>query len=33
MSAAALIASVPVIVVGWITQRSLVRGPAQGAMK
>jgi sorbitol/mannitol transport system permease protein len=33
LSAAATIASVPVIVVGWIAQRSLVRGLAMGAIK
>ena len=33
LSAAATIASVPVIVVGWIAQRSLVRGLSMGAIK
>ena len=33
LSAAALIASIPVIVVGWIAQRSLVRGLSMGAIK
>jgi polyol transport system permease protein len=33
LCAAATIASVPVIVVGWIAQRSLVRGLAMGAIK
>jgi sorbitol/mannitol transport system permease protein len=33
LSAAATIASVPVIIVGWIAQRSLVRGLAMGAIK
>jgi len=33
LSAAATVASVPVIVVGWIAQRSLVRGLAMGAIK
>jgi polyol transport system permease protein len=33
LSAAALVASVPVIVVGWIAQRSLVRGLSMGAIK
>jgi polyol transport system permease protein len=33
LSAAATVASVPVIVVGWIAQRSLVRGLALGAIK
>src|SRR5215831_2514471 len=33
LAAAATIASVPVIVVGWIAQRSLVRGLAMGAIK
>jgi sorbitol/mannitol transport system permease protein len=33
LSAAATIASVPVIIVGWIAQRSLVRGLSMGAIK
>jgi polyol transport system permease protein len=33
LCAAATIASVPVIIVGWIAQRSLVRGLAMGAIK
>ena len=33
LSAAATVASVPVIAVGWIAQRSLVRGLAMGAIK
>jgi sorbitol/mannitol transport system permease protein len=33
LSAAALVASVPVIIVGWIAQRSLVRGLSMGAIK
>jgi sorbitol/mannitol transport system permease protein len=33
LSAAALIASIPVIIVGWIAQRSLVRGLSMGAIK
>ena len=33
LSAAATVASVPVILVGWIAQRSLVRGMAMGAIK
>ena len=33
LSAAATVASVPVILVGWIAQRSLVRGLAMGAIK
>ncbi len=33
LSAAATVASVPVIIVGWIAQRSLVRGLALGAIK
>ncbi len=33
LSAAAMVASVPVIIVGWIAQRSLVRGLAMGAIK
>jgi sorbitol/mannitol transport system permease protein len=33
LSAAATVASVPVILVGWIAQRSLVRGLALGAIK
>jgi len=33
LSAAATVASVPVIVVGWIAQRSLVRGLSMGAIK
>jgi sorbitol/mannitol transport system permease protein len=33
LSAAATVASVPVIVIGWIAQRSLVRGLAMGAIK
>jgi sorbitol/mannitol transport system permease protein len=33
LSAAAVVASVPVIVVGWIAQRSLVRGLSMGAIK
>ncbi|HEV2374003.1 MAG TPA: carbohydrate ABC transporter permease [Streptosporangiaceae bacterium] len=33
LSAAATIASVPVIVVGWVAQRSLVRGLSMGAIK
>ena len=33
LSAAATIASVPVILVGWIAQRSLVRGLSMGAIK
>jgi sorbitol/mannitol transport system permease protein len=33
LSAAATVASVPVIIVGWIAQRSLVRGLAMGAIK
>jgi sorbitol/mannitol transport system permease protein len=33
LSAAATIASVPVIAVGWIAQRSLVRGLSMGAIK
>jgi len=33
LSAAATVASIPVIIVGWIAQRSLVRGLAMGAIK
>jgi sorbitol/mannitol transport system permease protein len=33
LSAAATVASVPVIAVGWIAQRSLVRGLSMGAIK
>jgi sorbitol/mannitol transport system permease protein len=33
LSAAALVASVPVIIIGWIAQRSLVRGLSMGAIK
>jgi sorbitol/mannitol transport system permease protein len=33
LSAAATVASVPVIIIGWIAQRSLVRGLAMGAIK
>jgi sorbitol/mannitol transport system permease protein len=33
LSAAATVASVPVVLVGWIAQRSLVRGLAMGAIK
>jgi sorbitol/mannitol transport system permease protein len=33
LCAAATIASVPVIIVGWIAQRSLVRGLSMGAIK
>ena len=33
LSAAATVASVPVIAVGWVAQRSLVRGLAMGAIK
>jgi polyol transport system permease protein len=33
LSAAATVASVPVIIVGWIAQRSLVRGLSLGAIK
>jgi sorbitol/mannitol transport system permease protein len=33
LSAAAMVASVPVIIVGWIAQRSLVRGLSMGAIK
>lgn len=33
LSAAAAVASVPVIIVGWIAQRSLVRGLSMGAIK
>jgi sorbitol/mannitol transport system permease protein len=33
LSAAALVASIPVILVGWIAQRSLVRGLSMGAIK
>jgi sorbitol/mannitol transport system permease protein len=33
LSAAATVASVPVIIVGWVAQRSLVRGLAMGAIK
>ena len=33
LSAAATVASVPVIIVGWIAQRSLVRGHSMGAIK
>jgi sorbitol/mannitol transport system permease protein len=33
LSAAATIASVPVIIVGWVAQRSLVRGLSLGAIK
>jgi len=33
LSAAATVASVPVILIGWIAQRSLVRGLAMGAIK
>jgi sorbitol/mannitol transport system permease protein len=33
LSAAATVASVPVILVGWIAQRSLVRGLSMGAIK
>jgi sorbitol/mannitol transport system permease protein len=33
LSAAATVASLPVIVVGWIAQRSLVRGLSMGAIK
>jgi sorbitol/mannitol transport system permease protein len=33
LSAAALVASIPVIIVGWVAQRSLVRGLSMGAIK
>jgi polyol transport system permease protein len=33
LSAAATVASVPVVLVGWVAQRSLVRGLAMGAIK
>jgi len=33
LSAAALVASIPVILVGWAAQRSLVRGLSMGAIK
>ena len=33
LSAAATVASIPVILVGWIAQRSLVRGLSMGAIK
>ena len=33
LSAVALIASIPVIIIGWIAQRSLVRGLSMGAIK
>ena len=33
LSAAATVASVPVIIVGWLAQRSLVRGLSMGAIK
>jgi sorbitol/mannitol transport system permease protein len=33
LSAAALIASIPVIITGWLAQRSLVRGLSMGAIK
>jgi sorbitol/mannitol transport system permease protein len=33
LSAAALIASIPVIIIGWVAQRSLVRGLSMGAIK
>jgi sorbitol/mannitol transport system permease protein len=33
LSAAATVASVPVIIIGWIAQRSLVRGLSMGAIK
>jgi len=33
LAAAALVASIPVIIVGWIAQRSLVRGLSMGAIK
>jgi sorbitol/mannitol transport system permease protein len=33
LSAAAVVASIPVILVGWIAQRSLVRGLSMGAIK
>jgi sorbitol/mannitol transport system permease protein len=33
LSAAALIASIPVIIIGWLAQRSLVRGLSMGAIK
>jgi sorbitol/mannitol transport system permease protein len=33
LSAAALVASIPVILVGWLAQRSLVRGLSMGAIK
>ncbi len=33
LSAAALVASIPVILVGWFAQRSLVRGLSMGAIK
>jgi sorbitol/mannitol transport system permease protein len=33
LAAAATIASVPVILIGWIAQRSLVRGLSMGAIK
>ena len=33
LSAAATVASVPVILVGWVAQRSLVRGLSMGAIK
>ena len=33
LSAAATVASIPVIIVGWIAQRSLVRGLSMGAIK
>jgi polyol transport system permease protein len=33
LSAAALVASIPVIIIGWLAQRSLVRGLSMGAIK
>jgi sorbitol/mannitol transport system permease protein len=33
LSAAAVVASIPVIIVGWVAQRSLVRGLSMGAIK
>jgi len=33
LSAAATVASIPVIIIGWIAQRSLVRGLSMGAIK
>jgi sorbitol/mannitol transport system permease protein len=33
LSAAATVASVPIIIIGWIAQKQLVRGLSMGALK